>query len=312
MSSDGKDNLRVTKTITFTSEEDDPLPRAAEASHRISVEDKRNDVIDESNDGGDMESLLPGNTITEKGCNSSRVMTTLVMNSSPPSLNPSVVLMNGDTSCLDIDTGDDDDDDDDDDTEDNNTNNILQNKFCCGLIRSHSVGNMNILFPEYFYSDGWAWGVIGPHFFGPVCVWLILLGATHGCIKGINRNGLGIYSVFISYIFLGLSTYRLTDVSYRDPGICLDREIPGHETPERARQYRFCDRCKVWQPPLCVHCPECNVCIKGYDHHCVWMGTCIGSRNYRQFVLFNMMWLYYVGYAFFWILTIGPFISSRH
>jgi palmitoyltransferase ZDHHC9/14/18 len=72
-------------------------------------------------------------------------------------------------------------------------------------------------------------------------------------------------------------------------GICLDREIPGHETPERASQYRFCDRCKVWQPPDGVHCPECNVCIKGYDHHCVWMGTCIGKRNYRQFVLFNMM-----------------------
>ena len=76
-------------------------------------------------------------------------------------------------------------------------------------------------------------------------------------------------------------------------GICLDREIPGHETPERASQYRFCDRCKVWQPPDGVHCPECNVCIKGYDHHCVWIGTCIGKRNYRQFVLFNMMVSYY-------------------
>lgn len=44
--------------------------------------------------------------------------------------------------------------------------------------------------------------------------------------------------------------------------------------------YRFRDQCQVWQPPDGVHCPECNVCVAGYNHHCVWMGTCIGKKNY--------------------------------
>lgn len=118
-------------------------------------------------------------------------------------------------------------------------------------------------------------------------MWL-LLAATHGILRGVNRHELGIVSEVITYLFLGVCTYRLTDVSFRDPGICLDQEIPGHETPERASQYRFCERCKVWQPPDGIHCPQCNVCVAGYDHHCVWMGTCIGKRNYRQFVKFNM------------------------
>jgi DHHC palmitoyltransferase len=176
-------------------------------------------------------------------------------------------------------------------------------------IRPYSVGNMNILFPEYFHSSGW--GVVGPHFFGPVCVWFILLGASHLCVRAVYRHGLGTPSLVVCYLFLALSTYRLTDVSLRDPGICLDREIPSHVTPEQADRYRFCDRCRCWQPPDGIHCPECNVCVAGYDHHCVWMGTCIGKRNYRQFVLFNVSWLYYVGYAVLWLATIGPFVMQK-
>jgi hypothetical protein len=175
-----------------------------------------------------------------------------------------------------------------------------------GILKPYSVGNIQILFPDYFHASGW--GVLGPHWFGPACVWLILAGATHLCIKAIYRRSLGIVSIVICYLFLALCTHRLTDVSLRDPGIVLDKEIPAHVPPDRVNQYRFCDRCQVWQPPDGVHCPECNVCVSGYDHHCVWMGTCIGKRNYRQFVLFNMSWLYFVGYLFFWILTFGPLL----
>ncbi|KAL4157725.1 hypothetical protein PRNP1_003510 [Phytophthora ramorum] len=32
------------------------------------------------------------------------------------------------------------------------------------------------------------------------------------------------------------------------------------------------------------HCGRCNKCIPGYDHHCVYLNTCIGSRNYPLFV----------------------------
>jgi hypothetical protein len=201
-SDDGNKKLQDEKAITFTLEKD---------------------ALDESNeDGGDdMESLLPqsaskNNNIRKGG------------GSGSGSGNTSVVVVSENSSSplesLDIDTGDDSYDSDDDNNNNNNDdtaeeerNNITQeSKFCCGLIQgSRTVGNMRILFPEYFHSSGW--GVLGPHSFGPVCVWLILLGATHGCIKGINKHGLGIYSVIICYIFLGLSTYRLTDVSYRDP-----------------------------------------------------------------------------------------------
>lgn len=178
-----------------------------------------------------------------------------------------------------------------------------------GTIKAQPIGNMQIFFPEYFDTSGW--GVLGPQWFGPVCVWFILVGASHFCIH--KAQSLGWISVLICYLFLATSTYLLLDVSFRDPGICLHKEIPASVPPAQANQWRWCDFCHVYQPPNGAHCPDCNVCIEGYDHHCVWMGTCVGKKNYRQFVRFNVSWLYYFGYLFLWLITFGPlFMSVNH
>jgi len=49
------------------------------------------------------------------------------------------------------------------------------------------------------------------------------------------------------------------------------------------------------------HCRKCDKCVDGFDHHCLWLNTCVGSRNYRP-------WIMFVAVLFLWSL-LGSCIS---
>ncbi|KAM1810102.1 hypothetical protein FF1_026820 [Malus domestica] len=44
-----------------------------------------------------------------------------------------------------------------------------------------------------------------------------------------------------------------------------------------------CSYCNVEQPPRSKHCHDCDKCVLQFDHHCVWLGTCIGVGNHCKF-----------------------------
>ncbi|MES1908581.1 MAG: hypothetical protein MHM6MM_001489 [Cercozoa sp. M6MM] len=46
-----------------------------------------------------------------------------------------------------------------------------------------------------------------------------------------------------------------------------------------------CFRCELLPPVRARHCRDCDTCVAVFDHHCSFLGNCIGWKNRRWFML---------------------------
>ena len=63
-------------------------------------------------------------------------------------------------------------------------------------------------------------------------------------------------------------------------------------------KYQLCRRCNILidKSLKIVHCDICNICCEFYDHHCPWVGKCIGKNNiftFKIFVFSNIIFILY-------------------
>ena len=54
---------------------------------------------------------------------------------------------------------------------------------------------------------------------------------------------------------------------------------------ENGDPVRWCKRCNAFRPPRAHHCAVCDKCVDCMDHHCGWVGNCIGKQNLKAFLL---------------------------
>ncbi|KAE8150683.1 DHHC palmitoyltransferase-domain-containing protein [Aspergillus avenaceus] len=104
---------------------------------------------------------------------------------------------------------------------------------------------------------------------------------------------------------LGVFLYICLNASYSvavftDPGSPLSTHgrheysaLPVTEMPEYTSytvsstgESRFCKKCQAPKPDRAHHCSTCKRCVLKMDHHCPWLATCVGLRNYKAFLLF--------------------------
>ena len=194
-------------------------------------------------------------------------------------------------------------------------------KYCCPCLPPcYKIGNATVILPP-LYDKTDRYGVIGPHWPGLAFTFGLLWSASYYYTNQAFTL-IGPISGGICLAMTVICTALLCAVAFSDPGMITPEgqeransngvggKYAGLPTDGRdLSDWRYCDLCSVYQPPTAAHCPDCNLCIDGYDHHCPWMGTCIGKRNMKAFVSFNLSWMFYLFYAVAWV-SFGPMVSG--
>ena len=70
----------------------------------------------------------------------------------------------------------------------------------------------------------------------------------------------------------------------------------------------YCHVCAVHVSEKAKHCSACNKCIYSFDHHCIWLNTCVGGKNYRMFI--SMLIFIVLGTLFIFLNSLIQFIGS--
>ena len=145
---------------------------------------------------------------------------------------------------------------------------------------------------QYYYS------------FGTV-LYLLIYGISFIIFVILNQDSLAkkIIYLFFYTIFLIIVIIFCLICAFTDPGVIPINSLTANELKNAnccsnnrvfyinglRHRVRFCYTCQIIRPLGVSHCKTCNICVEKFDHHCPWVGNCIGKNNYKYFFIFLIL-----------------------
>ena len=102
-----------------------------------------------------------------------------------------------------------------------------------------------------------------------------------------NNTTFSIMYLAISFLVFCFYSY----LAFSDPGTITNKEYSNLlDIVEKGEDIScFCPYCLVKKNYRTTHCLVCQKCVDEFDHHCFWVGNCIGKNNYDLFFNFLIL-----------------------
>jgi hypothetical protein len=170
------------------------------------------------------------------------------------------------------------------------------NKLWCSKTILTGIKYYNMIFSFIIYSI-------------PYILMLSILIKTHD-------NKSPIFPIIITSILYILTIFAMFRGGCTEPGILTrqnkhyyystNKPIVKWVVNGHIISYIYCYTCSLFRPPRTSHCALCDNCVLRFDHHCQWLGTCIGRRNYKFFYMLisiiNLSALFQISYCVYLIV----------
>jgi len=135
-----------------------------------------------------------------------------------------------------------------------------------------------------------------------------------GVFSAIQAPVLPLWTLFLYYssFIIGMGAFLV--VSLTDPGLNrndtrysekVESTSPGREVHEGVM---YCNTCQAYMPVRTKHCRLCHKCVEGFDHHCLYLNTCIASANYAPFFILAFLGTFVSGFQ----LALSCWMFTQH
>ena len=140
-----------------------------------------------------------------------------------------------------------------------------------------------------------------------------------------RKNMSTVFPIVVTSILFLIQLISTIKGGFSDPGIIPRQRDDYFFGPNRPSfryvinghlfQINYCYTCSLFKPPRTSHCSICDNCVLRFDHHCIWLGTCVGKRNYKYFYFLissiNIKAIFQIIYSLYYIIIYAKKLKKK-